>query len=205
MDDTFAIDRFSGRVVLKRHLDYETKQEYGLKISASDTSHIAYTTLSIRVTDVNDNPPLFQQPAYHVSLPGKRNFFAIFFLSNFNTFHYSDKVSTYDMDLLTVNATDADTETNAKIRYSIARPVDGFSIGEMSGVLYVNTSRIARPLARDIQLTIKASDSGTPTLSSIVAVRVHVSSNGFTKPQFQQNQFRYVDVDVLHFQFPEFN
>lgn len=71
VDDTFAIDRFSGRIVLKRHLDYETKQEYDLKIAASDTSHIAYTTLSIRVTDVNDNVPIFQQPAYHVSLPGK--------------------------------------------------------------------------------------------------------------------------------------
>lgn len=70
MDDTFAIDRFSGRIVLKRHLDYESRQEYGLKISASDTSHIAYTTLSIRVTDVNDNPPLFQQPAYHINFPG---------------------------------------------------------------------------------------------------------------------------------------
>lgn len=73
-DDTFSIDRFSGRVVLKRHLDYETKQEYGLKISVSDTAHIAYTTLSIRVTDVNDNPPVFQQPAYHVTLPGKFTF-----------------------------------------------------------------------------------------------------------------------------------
>lgn len=71
MDDTFAIDRFSGRIVLKRSLDYETRQEYGLKISASDTAHIAYTTLSIRVTDVNDNPPLFHQPAYHISLPGE--------------------------------------------------------------------------------------------------------------------------------------
>lgn len=74
MEDTFAIDRFSGRIVLKRHLDYETRQEYGLKISASDTSHIAYTKLSIRVTDVNDNPPMFQQPAYHVSFPGESNF-----------------------------------------------------------------------------------------------------------------------------------
>lgn len=73
MDETFAIDRFSGRIVLKRSLDYETRQEYELKVSASDTAHIAYTTLSIRVTDVNDNPPLFHQPAYHISLPGNKS------------------------------------------------------------------------------------------------------------------------------------
>lgn len=69
-EDTFAIDRFSGRIILKRHLDYETKQEYEIKIAASDTAHVAYTTLSIRVNDVNDNVPVFQQPAYHASLPG---------------------------------------------------------------------------------------------------------------------------------------
>lgn len=94
------------------------------------------------------------------------------------------------MDLLTVNASDADTELNAKIRYSIASPISGFTIGEMSGVLYVNTSRIRRPLTSDIQVSIMASDSGTPPLSSIAAVRIHVNSNGFTKPQFLQNQFR---------------
>lgn len=94
------------------------------------------------------------------------------------------------MDLLTVNATDADTEPNAKIRYSIANPIDGFTIGESSGVLYVNTSRLARPLTKDIQVSVTASDSGNPSLSATVTVRVHVSSNGFTKPQFQQNQFR---------------
>lgn len=68
----FAIDRFSGKIILRKRLDYETKQEYQLKIAASDSAHVAYTTLTIRVTDVNDNAPIFQQPAYHVSLPGKR-------------------------------------------------------------------------------------------------------------------------------------
>lgn len=67
----FAIDRFSGKVILRQRLDYETRQEYQLKISASDTSHLAQTTLTIRVTDQNDNAPIFQQPAYHTILPGK--------------------------------------------------------------------------------------------------------------------------------------
>lgn len=67
----FSIDRFSGKVILKKRLDYESKQEYQLKIAVSDSAHVAHTTLTIRVTDVNDNAPVFQQPAYHVSLPGK--------------------------------------------------------------------------------------------------------------------------------------
>lgn len=105
-------------------------------------------------------------------------------------FDFPDKISNYDMELLTVNASDADTEQNAKIHYAIVSPVVGFTIGERSGVLFVNTSRIERPLTKDIEVAVIASDSGSPSLSSTATVRVHVNSNGFTKPQFLQNNFR---------------
>lgn len=69
----FSIDKFSGKVILQKHLDFEERQEYQLRILASDTAHVAQTTLTIRVTDVNDNYPSFQQSAYHSSLPGLRH------------------------------------------------------------------------------------------------------------------------------------
>lgn len=56
--------------MLKQRLDYESKQEYQLHIAASDSAHVARTILTIRVIDVNDNAPVFQQPAYYVVLPG---------------------------------------------------------------------------------------------------------------------------------------
>lgn len=70
----FSIDSFSGKVILRRHLDYEMRQEYQIRIIASDTKHMAYSTLTIRITDVNDNPPIFLQPAYQATLPGSLNF-----------------------------------------------------------------------------------------------------------------------------------
>lgn len=69
----FSIDHFSGKVILQRHLDYETRQEYQIRIIASDTKHMAHSTLTIRITDVNDNPPIFLQPAYQATLPGNDN------------------------------------------------------------------------------------------------------------------------------------
>lgn len=66
----FSIDKFSGKVILQKPLDYEERQEYQLRILASDTAHVAQTTLTIRVKDVNDNYPIFQQAAYHSNLPG---------------------------------------------------------------------------------------------------------------------------------------
>lgn len=67
----FSIDKFSGKVILQKPLDFEERQEYQLRIVASDTAHDAQTTLTIRVSDVNDNYPIFNQAAYHASLPGK--------------------------------------------------------------------------------------------------------------------------------------
>jgi len=68
--DTFSVDRFSGRVLLKKSLDAEERREYLLHVAASDTAHVARTTLVLRVNDDNDNSPVFQQTSYSALLPG---------------------------------------------------------------------------------------------------------------------------------------
>lgn len=73
----FAIDRFSGKVLLKRPLDYEMRQEYQLKILASDTKYTAKSTLTIHITDENDNAPEFTQLMYQATISGKYFFSAI--------------------------------------------------------------------------------------------------------------------------------
>lgn len=80
----FSIDKFSGKVILQKPLDYEDRQEYQLRISASDMAHVAQTTLTIRVSDTNDNYPKFQKAAYHASLPGMCWKFNLIFLSTSN-------------------------------------------------------------------------------------------------------------------------
>lgn len=67
----FSIDRFSGKIILTKRLDFETKKEYKLGVTASDTAHTAQTSVIIRVTDVNDNAPAFWRPAYQTILLGK--------------------------------------------------------------------------------------------------------------------------------------
>lgn len=71
----FSIDRYGGKVVLRRRLDAETRSEYSLQVIASDGIHEASTDLIVRVTDLNDNAPRFQQSAYIATLPGKSRFF----------------------------------------------------------------------------------------------------------------------------------
>lgn len=66
----FAIDRFSGKVLLKKPLDYEMRQEYQLKIFASDTKYTAQSTLTIHIADENDNAPIFSQLMYQTTISG---------------------------------------------------------------------------------------------------------------------------------------
>lgn len=67
----FSIDRFSGKVLLKKPLDYELRQEYQLKIFASDSKYTAQSTLTIHITDENDNAPEFTQLMYQSTISGK--------------------------------------------------------------------------------------------------------------------------------------
>ena len=66
----FSIDRFGGRVVLTGELDAEARAEYTLQVVASDGLHEATTELTVRVADLNDNPPRFEQVAYITTLSG---------------------------------------------------------------------------------------------------------------------------------------
>lgn len=67
----FAIDRFSGKVLLKKRLDYEMRQEYQLRIFASDSKYKAQSALTIHVTDENNFSPEFSQLLYQATISGK--------------------------------------------------------------------------------------------------------------------------------------
>lgn len=105
-------------------------------------------------------------------------------------FKLPDKTSSENIEVLTVNATDIDSENNAKIHYSIVTPMSGFTIGEFSGIIYANTSRIPKSLKEVVQLSVSATDSGAPPLKSVASVQIHVASTSVTRPQFLQNQYR---------------
>ncbi|KXJ79852.1 hypothetical protein RP20_CCG027757 [Aedes albopictus] len=188
----FSIDRYSGKVILIRPLDYEARHEFQLRILASDSAHVARTLLTVRVTDVNDNPPQFQQITYHAMLNG-----TIFFNShNHNQanffFHFSadDTDSNSNIAIIAVNATDSDSENNAAIRYTINPPSIGFAIDELTGQLFVNMSQVHKTRSGTLYLTVTATDSGVPPLSSSTTVRLEMKSKSKANPHFIQNQYR---------------
>ncbi|XP_063024550.1 protocadherin gamma-B5-like isoform X2 [Melospiza melodia melodia] len=90
-------------LVLRRALDRESEQDLRLLLTAldgGDTPRTGTAQLWINVTDANDNPPVFAQDRYRVSLredtpPGST--------------------------VLNVTASDADAGTNARITYSFGK------------------------------------------------------------------------------------
>lgn len=166
MVDFFHLDYRTGLenhlsldLILKSKLDREIQDFYSLTIEAFDGGIPARTgtlQLKIYILDENDNPPVFNQTEYHVSLPEDAPLMSA---------------------VCQVHASDLDLGENGKITYEINRrqsdPNEVFSINETSGVVYLN-----KPLDFETQafheLIISARDNGVqPEYSStFVGVKV---------------------------------
>ena len=100
--------------------------------------------------------------------------------------------------VLKVNASDADMGDNAKVHYSLLTSVKGFTVDQTTGMLYANRSAIpASILKQDVQLTVVATDSGQPPLSSTAAVRIYVTDGGIARPRFVQDEYRYFTCSAI--------
>lgn len=157
-------------VVVALPLDRESQSSYTLNVVATDKGSPplhAFRIISLRVTDVNDNVPVFGETEYKASVP---------------------EAAAPGTPVLQVSATDADEGTNAEIRYSLlpTPQSEWFSIDERSGLVTVN-SRVdceTNPMPR---LTVVARDGGEPSMSSTAVLLVTVLDVNDNEPIFDQS------------------
>ncbi|KAM6346530.1 LOW QUALITY PROTEIN: protocadherin-23 [Podargus strigoides] len=159
----FAIDQHNGVVTVVEPLDFEETAVYKLRIVVSDSVHQTEAELTILVLDVNDNPPVFTQDSYQVSLP---------------------ELVSVDATVLTVSAVDRDSEYNGMISYKILSSSEGFSIDHKHGSVFASGPMTQLEKISVIQLLIGAMDGGSPTLSAVTSVEVHVEDVNNYAPQF---------------------
>ncbi|KAL7985839.1 hypothetical protein Chor_011005 [Crotalus horridus] len=135
-------------------LDREYKAEHILEVSVSDNGDPVLQSSSrvvIQVLDVNDNPPSFSQKLFMVQLPEKA-------------------ASETPLPVYRVIAADRDEGLNCQITYSLEENSEGlFSIHTVTGIVFSQKAFSAQEYNI---LTIKATDGGTPQLSS--SVRLHI-------------------------------
>ncbi|XP_032076311.1 putative protocadherin beta-18 [Thamnophis elegans] len=159
------------QLVLQSPLDRETVTEYNITITAIDWGAPRLTStrlINIQISDVNDNSPLFAKSSYDLqirenNIPG--------------------------LLIGSVHALDLDTTLNAKVNYLVL-PGKGdgmvtsyISINSETGNMYALRSLDYEQI-RGFSVTVRASDGGSPSLSSEVIVQIHIIDENDNAPFF---------------------
>ncbi|XP_053253379.1 protocadherin beta-16-like isoform X6 [Podarcis raffonei] len=160
------------QLVVQSSLDREKVSEYNITITAIDRGSPRLTStrvINVQISDVNDNPPVFEKSSCEMqirenNIPG--------------------------LLIGSVRAADLDTEKNAKVTYSLlpGKVIDGLvasyiSVNSESGNLYALRSLDYEQI-KDFKVTVRATDGGSPPLSSEVTVRVIVIDENDNAPFF---------------------
>ncbi|NWI44153.1 PCDGA protein, partial [Picathartes gymnocephalus] len=159
------------RVVTARELDREQVSEYNVTVRAADGGSPplqSSAVLALRVLDVNDNAPVFEEERYSARLAENNAAGAL---------------------VLRVRATDADWGQNARVRYRLSEgrvrgaPLSSYvSVQAETGALYALRS-LDYEEVRELQLWVCAEDGGAPALSSNVSVRLLIVDENDNAPQ----------------------
>ncbi|XP_038556222.1 protocadherin alpha-8-like [Micropterus salmoides] len=157
-------------LVLKEHLDRESVSHYDITITATDYGEpplSTFKTLSIQVSDVNDNKPEFSHSPLEL---------------------YLTENNAPGASIFSVSAFDKDLYDNAAVSYRIIRGGGGHN--DMASFININseTGQISALKSFDFetlktfQFQVVASDSGTPSLSSNVTVNVFILDQNDNAP-----------------------
>uniref|UniRef100_A0A8C1I773 FAT atypical cadherin 1a n=1 Tax=Cyprinus carpio TaxID=7962 RepID=A0A8C1I773_CYPCA len=166
----FAIDSSTGAIRTISELDYEQRSVFRFSVQVHDMGiprHFAEkaANVTIEVLDVNDCPPQFNQDLYETTV----------------------LVPTYKgVEVITVNATDADSGPNSRLFYSI---VEG-NIGEkfkMDPVTGVITIQNVTQLRSRYELRVRVSDG---RFSKTALVKINVRENKESTLRFTQESYK---------------
>ncbi|XP_023184217.1 protocadherin beta-16-like isoform X29 [Xiphophorus maculatus] len=159
------------RLVTEVALDREVSPNYDITVTCSDEgvpSLSSSVTLTLQISDVNDNAPVFERSSYEA---------------------YIVENNTPGVSIFTVKATDADWNQNARVSYILMDsalngvPVSSYvSVSADSGVIHAVRSFDYEQI-KDFQFCIKAQDGGSPPLSSNVTVKMIIQDQNDNPPQ----------------------
>ena len=171
-DGKFLLDGQTGLLTLAGSLDRETVSSYQLVAMAMDggtPSLSSNVTIAIKVLDVNDESPVFSQPAYSTSV---------------------SEASQTGLRILQFVAQDKDIGSNAEISYRLTS-------GHTSGVFNLNSTSgwmtLAQSLDRETKahyaMSVTAFDHGSPQQSTTVDVNVTVLDVNDNAPIFGRSAY----------------
>ncbi|XP_075959798.1 protocadherin beta-16-like [Anarhichas minor] len=166
----FSLDHRAGDIRVVGSIDYEIETSIELRIRAKDGPGLtSYCTVIIDITDVNDNPPAITLKSLTNPIP--------------------ENISP-GTEVGIINVQDRDSETNRQVRCSI-QPNVPFKLVPSIKNYYslVTTGQLDRELESDYNITITATDEGSPPLSSSKTVQLSVADINDNPPVFEEQSY----------------
>ncbi|KAM9740575.1 protocadherin gamma-A4-like isoform 20-T20 [Menidia menidia] len=169
-NQVFSLDPKTGDIKVTGHIDYEKESSFEMQISAKDGLGLAsYATLMIEILDVNDNSPV------------------IFLKSLSNPIPENVAPGT---EVGIINVQDRDSEKNRQVRCYIQQNVPFKLVPSIKNYYsLVTTGYLDREVVSDYNITITATDEGSPPLSSSKTVELSVADINDNPPVFEEQSY----------------
>uniref|UniRef100_A0A8C1PV48 Protocadherin gamma-C3 n=1 Tax=Cyprinus carpio TaxID=7962 RepID=A0A8C1PV48_CYPCA len=168
----FSVDTDSGEIRVKSNVDFEETNSYEMYIQAADRGQGAiavHCKVVVEVLDVNDNPPEIV-------------------LSSLSSPVREDARGDTVVALISIN--DKDSGQNKQVSLDIIAPNLPFKIKSFRNHYTIVTSAfLDRETIPSYNVTVTATDGGTPPLSSSMTVRVDVADVNDNPPRFEQTSY----------------
>ncbi|XP_053369951.1 protocadherin gamma-A11-like isoform X19 [Clarias gariepinus] len=168
--DLFSIDSDTGEIKVKGFLDFEKSKHYELDVEAVDKGGQTDTSkLLIEITDVNDNPPVISVISFSNMIP---------------------EDSLPDSAVAMFNIKDLDSGKNGQIKCTVNSDLP-FRIKLTSSNFYsLVTDRVLdREMFSEYNITITATDEGSPSLSTNKTLTLKISDVNDNAPVFQRHSY----------------
>nr|CAD7395413.1 unnamed protein product [Timema poppensis] len=170
--DIFRVDSMSGAVYLNEKLDRETIEEHILTVMVKDQgtpSKRNYARVIVTVHDHNDHSPEFTSTI----IQGKVY-----------------ETSSVGAVVVQVCAIDRDRGENARITYTITSGNVGnvFNIDPSLGTLSLS-KQLDLGMISEYMLIVKATDAGSPSLSSTIPVHIMITMADNAPPRFSKSDY----------------
>uniref|UniRef100_A0A3Q3FMD5 Cadherin domain-containing protein n=1 Tax=Labrus bergylta TaxID=56723 RepID=A0A3Q3FMD5_9LABR len=166
----FSINPKTGEIKVTGVIDFEESNSFEMRVQGKDgLGLISYAKVIIDVSDVNDNAPVIYLKSLTNPIP--------------------ENVSP-GTEVGIINVQDRDSETNRQVRCSIQQNVPFKLVPSIKNYYsVVSTGQLDRELVSDYNITITATDEGSPPLSSSKTVQLSVADINDNPPVFEEQSY----------------
>ncbi|KAM4555047.1 protocadherin gamma-A11-like [Odontesthes bonariensis] len=166
----FRIDHKEGNLRLIGAVDFENRKSFEIRVKAKDGFGLSsYAKVMVSITDVNDNAPVISLKSLTNPIPEN---------------------TSPGTEVGIINVLDRDSENNRQVRCSIQQNVPFKLVPSIKNYYsLVTTGQLDRELVSDYNITMTATDEGSPPLSSSKTVQLSVADVNDNPPVFEEQSY----------------